>query len=85
MERRGPEEIPSYELRGYDAAWEVRTPDGGLVAQGKTALPAIGAPASVTGAWAATTALGLELRLRVLRPTGFEEAEARTFWGIRVA
>ena len=24
VERRGPEEIPSYELRGYDAIWEVR-------------------------------------------------------------
>jgi beta-glucuronidase len=77
VERRGAGEIPSYDLRGYEAVWEVRTPDGALVAQGKTALPTIGAPAKVEGAWAASPAVGLELRLRLLRPTGFMAAELR--------
>jgi beta-glucuronidase len=80
VERRGPEELPSYELRGYDAVWEARTPDDALVAQGRTPLPNIGAPATVEGSWTAPAALGLELRLRLLQPTGFEAAELRTFW-----
>ena len=77
VERRSPGEIPSYDLRGYEAAWEVRAPDGTLVAQGKTPLPIIGAPARVEGSWAAPPAVGLELRFRVLRPTGFAAAELR--------
>jgi beta-glucuronidase len=80
VERRSPGEIPSYELRGYDASWEVRGADGSLVAQGETHLPDIGPPAVVEGSWSASPALSLELRLRVLRPTGFEAAELRTFW-----
>jgi len=80
VERRGPGEIPSYDLRGYDAHWEVRAPNGSLVAQGKTALPVIGPPARVEGSWAAAPASGFELRLRVLRPTGFEAAASRIAW-----
>jgi beta-glucuronidase len=77
VERRNPGEIPSYDMRGYEAAWEVRTPDGTLVAQGKTVLPTIGPPANVEGAWATSPPAGLELRFRLLRPTGFEAAELR--------
>jgi hypothetical protein len=77
VERRSPGEIPFYDLRGYEAVWEVHTPDGTLVAQGKAALPTIGGPAKVEGSWAVSQAAGLELRLRVLRPTGFAAAELR--------
>jgi beta-glucuronidase len=77
VERRSAGEIPSYDLRGYAAVWEVRKPDGSLVAESQTALPTIGAPASVEGSWAASSSPGLELRFRVLRPTGFEAAAIR--------
>jgi beta-glucuronidase len=77
VERRGAAEIPSYDLRGYDAVWEVRTPDGTLVAERKVALPLIGPPASLDGSWLAASAANLELRIRVLRPTGFEAAAIR--------
>lgn len=80
VERRAPDEIPSYDLRGYDAVWEVRTPDGALVAQGGVALPVIGAPASLAGSWAPSAALGLDLRIELRRPTGFEAAEAHAYW-----
>jgi beta-glucuronidase len=76
VERRGQDEIPSYDLRGYEASWEVRTPKGDLVADGKQALPPIGAPANVKGSWAPSSSPGLELRIRLLRPTGFEAATA---------
>jgi beta-glucuronidase len=80
VEGRGPKEIPSYELRGYDATWEVRGADGSVLAHGITHLPTIGPPAAVEGSWAPSPALSLELRLRVFRPTGFLAAESRTFW-----
>ena len=75
--RHGHTFLQLSDLRGYQAAWEVRKPDGALVAEGKAALPVIGAPARVEGSWAAAGDTVLELRIRVMRPTGFEAASTR--------
>ncbi len=74
--RRPLTEIPSYELRGYRAAWEVRDVDEKLVASGDTMLPTIGVPATLEGSWAASSSRALNLHLRLVRPTGFDAAEA---------
>jgi hypothetical protein len=80
VERRGAAELPSYDLHGYTAEWEARTPDGALVAEGKSALPAIGPPATVEGTWTAPASLGLALRVKVVRATGFTAAELDAWW-----
>jgi hypothetical protein len=80
ISRRDPAAIPSFDLHGYDAVWEVRSPDGAVVAHGRSLLPVIGQPAPVEGSWAASPSLGLALRVRVVPPTGFDAADARFFW-----
>lgn len=81
VSRRPATEIPSYDLRGYRAAWEARDVDGRLVASGDAPLPTIGAPAIVEGSWTASPSRALDLRLRVFRSTGFAAAEAALrFW-----
>ncbi len=81
VSRRPANEIPSYELRGYRAVWETRDVDGKLVGSGDVTLPTVGAAAIVEGSWTASPSRALDLRLRLLRPTGFAAAEAALrFW-----
>jgi beta-glucuronidase len=84
IERRGPGELPSYELRGYRAEWEARDHDGTLLASGARELPVVGAPATVAGEWPETNTREIRVRVRVLRPTGFVAAErSERFWDPR--
>jgi beta-glucuronidase len=80
VERRPLSELPSYELRGYRLEWEARDHDRTLLASGSAVLPVIGSPATVEGAWPATSSRELTLTLRVLRPTGFVAAERTERW-----
>jgi hypothetical protein len=80
VERRPMNELPSYELRGYRLEWEARDHDRTVLASGSTVLPVVGAPATVEGAWPATSSRELTLTVRVRRPTGFLAAEASERW-----
>ena len=77
VERRAAGEIPSYELRGYRLEWEARDHDRTLLASGRTALPVIGSPATVEGAWPATSSreLTLTVRVRFARPASWPRSE----------
>jgi beta-galactosidase/beta-glucuronidase len=78
--RRPPDELPSYELRGYRLEWEARDHDGTLLGSGATDLPVVGAPAAVEGKWPATRSREVRLAVRVVRPTGFVAAERTERW-----
>jgi hypothetical protein len=80
VERRSPEELPSYELTGYRAEWEVRDHDGTLLASGDEPLDPIGPPAVVEGSWPASSSREIRLRFRLRRPTGFVAAEREERW-----
>lgn len=84
IERKRPDEIPSYELRGYEARWEAHDADRNLLASGKLALPVVGSPARLDGRWETTTSRSVTVRIRLLRPTGHVAAEkALTWWDAR--
>jgi hypothetical protein len=81
VERRSPEELPSYELRGYRLEWEARDHDGTLLGSGAAELPVIGPPAVVDGTWPASSSREVRLAVRVVRPTGFlAAAHAERWW-----
>jgi beta-galactosidase/beta-glucuronidase len=80
VERRAPDELPSYELRGYRLEWEARDHDATLLGSGATDLPVVGAPATVEGKWPATRSREVRLTVRVVRPTGFAAAERTERW-----
>jgi hypothetical protein len=80
VERRSPEELPSYELRGYGFEWETRDHDGTLLGSGATELPVIGPPTVVEGTWPASSSREVRLAVRVVRPTGFVAAEQAERW-----
>ncbi|HWS99756.1 MAG TPA: glycoside hydrolase family 2 TIM barrel-domain containing protein [Pyrinomonadaceae bacterium] len=80
IERRGPEEIPSYALRGYRLAWEVFDYNDQRVAGGEQELPEVGATVTVEGKWAAPATRAVTLRLRLYRPTGFLAQEETLEW-----
>jgi beta-glucuronidase len=80
IERRRPDEIPSYTLRNYRADWELRDDDIALLASGSKALPEIGPPQALDAQWPAAASKSLRLRLRVYRPTGFVAAEKTLDW-----
>jgi hypothetical protein len=71
IERRRPDEIPSYTLRNYRVAWELRDDDGTQVAGGEKGLAEIGPPQPLEASWQPAKTKSLRLRLRLYRPTGF--------------
>lgn len=78
IERRRPDEIPSYALRGYRVEWELRDEDNTKLAGGENALPEIGPSQSLESSWPA--AKTNSLRLRLYRPTGFVAVEKVADW-----
>jgi hypothetical protein len=80
VERRAAAELPSYDLRGYRAQWEVRDHDGTTLASGSKELPVIGPPATVGATWPASSSREIRLRVRVVRPTGFVAADCTERW-----
>jgi beta-glucuronidase len=80
VSRRGPDELPSYELRGYRLEWEAVDHDGARLGTGATELPTIGTPATVEGSWPKTASREVRVNVRVLRPTGFVAAERSQRW-----
>lgn len=72
LEPRGPEEIPSYTLRGYSLAWSLRDAKGKIVKEGVVPVPELrpGAPAWSVPIPGAATAAGVTLSLRT--PTGYD-------------
>ncbi len=80
IERRRPDEIPSYVLHQYQVVWEVRDDNGQRIAGDEKELPEIGPPQSLESTWQAPTSRALTLRITVLRPTGFVAAEKTLTW-----
>jgi hypothetical protein len=78
--RRGPDELPSYALRGYRVEWEARDDDDRLVAKGERVLPDVGEAQTVEGKWAAPTTKAVTLTFRLYRPTGFLAYETKLSW-----
>jgi beta-glucuronidase len=80
IERRGPDEIPSYILREYRVSWEVRDDNGEKLAASEKELPDMGPPQSLEASWKAPISRALTLHVTVLRPTGFVAAEKTLTW-----
>ncbi len=80
IQRRRPDEIPSYTLRQYRVVWELRDNDGQKITGDEKSLPEIGPPQSVKANWQPPSTRALTLRLTVLRPTGFVAAEKVLTW-----
>jgi hypothetical protein len=80
IERRAPDEIPSYTLRDYRVVWEVRDNDSTRVAGGEKTLGEIGPPQSLEASWPASPSKSLRLTLRLFRPTGFLAAKKLLDW-----
>jgi len=80
LSRRGPDEIPSYSLRGYRVRWEVCHRDNTKLAGGEKDLPEIGAPQTLEANWPTSPSRSLKLTLRLFRPTGFVAAEQVLDW-----
>jgi beta-glucuronidase len=80
VERRAPDEIPSYELRGYRLEWEAHDHDGALLAGGTRELPVIGEAQTIEGSWPKSASREIVVRIRLLRPTGFVAAERSERW-----
>ena len=84
IERRLPDEIPSYDLRDYRLVWELRDDDNSKLAGGEKSLPDIGPPAALEANWTAASTKSLRLILKLYRPTGFIAAEKTlTWWALR--
>jgi beta-glucuronidase len=80
ISRKGADELPSYDLRGYRVAWEARDDDDGLVAKGEETLPDVGAARTVEGKWTAPSTKAVTLTFRIHRPTGFLAYETILRW-----
>jgi len=80
VERRRPEEIPSYALRDYRLVWELRDNDNNKLTGGERIVPEIGPPQSLEASWQAFPSKSLRLTLRLYRPTGFIAAEKILNW-----
>jgi beta-glucuronidase len=77
LQSRGPEDMPSYTLRGYGLHWAVTSPSGEEAwAEGELALPTIEPGMEWTGSiqWIAPEAEHV-LTVSVIRPTGFPVME----------
>jgi beta-glucuronidase len=80
LERRNPDEIPSYTLRNYRLEWELRDNDNNKLAGGEKALPDIGPAQSLEASWQVPTSKSLRLLIRLYRPTGFIALEKTLNW-----
>ena len=80
IERRRPDEIPSYALRDYRVAWELRDDDGSKVSGGEKALPELGPPQSIDSDWLPQKTKSLHLKLWLYRPTGFVAVDKKLDW-----
>jgi beta-galactosidase/beta-glucuronidase len=80
IERRKPDEIPSYTLRDYRLVWELRDDDNNKLSSGEETLPEIGPPQTVESHWPPQATKSLRLNLCLYRPTGFVAGEKTLDW-----
>ena len=81
IERRGPDEIPSYALRGYRVTWQVQDDDSHPLATGQRTLPEIGPPQTIEAdCKMAAPSKSLHLLLRLYRPSGLVATEKTLDW-----
>ena len=80
IERRRPDEIPSYTLRNYHVVWELRDDDGSKLSDGQQTLPEIGPPQSIDSDWLPQKTKSLHLKLWLYRPTGFVAVDKKLDW-----
>jgi beta-glucuronidase len=81
IERRRPDQIPSYPLNHYQAVWQAVDEGGAELGAGELTLPDIGPPHTLEISWkplAKTRKLTLHLWL--YRPTGFLAGEETCRW-----
>jgi hypothetical protein len=77
LQSRGPKDMPSYTLRGYNLHWAVTSPGGEeTFAEGQLALPTLEPGTEWSGSieWAEPEAAYV-LTVSVIRPTGFPAIE----------
>jgi hypothetical protein len=77
--RRDLSELPSYPIRGYRVAWEAHNELGDVLGTGEQVVDD---PSSieVSGKWDWKNARGIDLTLKVYRPTGFSAYEKLLTW-----
>ena len=80
IERRRADEIPSYTLRSYHVAWELRDDDGNKLSGGEKNLPEIGPPQSIHSDWLPQKTKSLHLSIWLYRPTGFVAVDKKLDW-----
>jgi beta-galactosidase/beta-glucuronidase len=80
IERRRPDEIPSYTLRNYRVAWELRDDDGNKLSGDEKDLPEIGTPQSIDSGWLPQKTKSLHLSFWLYRPTGFVALDKKLDW-----
>lgn len=80
FERRGADELPSYELRGYRVSWELHNASGEVIAHSDKVLGDIGASAQMEEQFPSASSHAWKLNLGVIRPTGFAVLEKEISW-----
>ncbi len=80
IERRRPDELPSYALLGYLATWELRDGENQLVAYGEKTLREVGPPVQVEEDFPKAFPKSGTLHFHVYRPTGFLALDKEITW-----
>ncbi len=80
VDRRPADDMPSYALHNYRAAWELRDTNDELLAHGEKELGEIGPTAQIEGSFTQKAVRAWTLKIRVYRPTGFLAGEREITW-----
>lgn len=80
VERRRPNEIPSYAPRDFRLLWELRDEDNTLVASNVKTLAALDETQIIQETWQTAKTRSLRLRVKLRRPNEFQAAEKTLDW-----
>ena len=80
IERRPADELPSYALHGYRAAWELRDANNQILVSAERELDEIGPPALIDEQIKQSPLRASTLKIRIYRPTGFLAGEKEISW-----
>ena len=80
IERRRADELPSYALHGYHAAWELRNRDNEVVASGEKELGEIGPAMQIEEGFPRSSSRSWTLSISIYRPTGFVALRKEIVW-----
>jgi beta-glucuronidase len=79
ISRRDLTELPSHPIRGYRVTWEAHDQLGEILGKGEQVI-SDPSGMEVRGEWDWKNARGIDLTLKVYRPTGFSVYEKRMSW-----